>query len=454
MIFGRKNNDEDEPDDDDEEEQEQVLFQGSLNGLDADLKKNAKLARAGLIPTKEIISDALSRRAHTVILEPKGARTAIRLVVDGIGYSGGAIPAKRGQAVTRMIKLLAGLDIQDRSNPQSGGIKVEFDEKPYELYIDSTPTKPGIERIGIRVQNMKKLLTLPADVDLSKDMKLKIRELATQRSGIILICGPPESGTTTTSLVALHSIDSYLYTLFALGGIREHLLTNVGLFEADPEHDLATTIERIIRKEGELLYLDPLVDEETARVVYEYNDKIAFICEMPVATPAEAIQQMVEWLGDEATASCLRAVMTQKLIRKLCVPCREAYRPNPKLLKKLGLPPETKVLYREPSPPDEDDPEALSIEEMCADCDGMPYHGRVGVYELIEITEGIKEVIMAGADPSEIRRQAAEENMTTLQKDGLRHVAAGTTSLEELQRAFSSDKPRRKAGKRRRRRPQ
>jgi type II secretory ATPase GspE/PulE/Tfp pilus assembly ATPase PilB-like protein len=450
LIFGRKNNDEDEPDED-EEEQEQVLFQGSLNGLDADLKKNAKLARAGLIPTKEIISDALSRRAYTIIMEPKGAKTAIRLVVDGIGYSGGVIPAKRGQAITQMMKLLAGLDIQDRSNPQSGGVKVEFEEKPYELYIDSAPVKPGTERIRIRVQDMKNLLTKPADVDLSEDMKLKIRAMGTQHSGIILICGPPESGTTTTSLVALHAIDSYLYTVFALGEIGEHLLTNVSLFEPDPEHDLGTTIERIIRKEGELLYIDPLVDEDTARVMYEYNDKIGFICEMPVATPAQAIQQMIEWLGGEATASCLRAVITQKLIRKLCVPCREAYRPNPKLLKKLGLPPEIKVLYREPSPPDEDDPEALSIEEMCEDCDGMPYHGRVGVYELIEITEGMKEVIMAGAEPSEIRRQAADENMTTLQKDGLRHVASGVTSLEELQRAFSSGKSRKKSGKRRRR---
>ena len=159
MIF-RRNNDDDELEDDEEEEQEQVLFKGSLNGENADLKKNAKLARAGLIPTKEIISDALSRRAHTVILEPKGPKTAIRMVVDGIGYSGGAIPSKRGQAVTQMMKLLAGLDIQDRSNPQSGGIKVEFDEKPYELYVDSAPVKPGIERIRIRAQNMKQLLTV------------------------------------------------------------------------------------------------------------------------------------------------------------------------------------------------------------------------------------------------------------------------------------------------------
>ena len=141
--------------------------------------------------------------------------------------------------------------------------------------------------------------------------------------------------------------------------------------------------------------------------------------------------------------------MTQKLIRKLCDPCKEAYRPHPKLLKKLGLPPETKVLYREPSEPDEDDPDALPIEEMCADCDGLPYHGRLGIYELIEVTEGMKTVIMEGGDPDAIKRQALEDDMPTMQKDGLRHVAAGTTSLEELQRAFSSGKSRKK----RRRRP-
>lgn len=450
MIFGRKNRDEEEPEEDEEEEQEQVLFQGALNGIQADLKKNAKLARAGLIPTKDIISDALGRRAHTIILEPKGAKTAIRLTVDGIGYSGGAIPSKRGQAVTQMLKLLAGLDITERSEPQSGGIKVEFDDTKWELYIDSVPVQPGVERVRIRAQNMKKLLTKPGDVNLAEDMKARIREMGTKRSGIILACGPAGSGTTTTSLVALHSIDAYLYTVFAMGSIGKHLLTNVALFEPDPEHDLGKSIERIIRKEGELLYLDPLVDEETARVMYEFNDKIGFVCEIPVATPAQAIQQMIEWLGPEATASCLRGVVTQKLIRKLCDPCKEAYRPNPKLLKKLGLPPETKVLYREPSEPDEDDPDALSIEENCGDCDGLPYHGRIGVYELIEITEGMKQVILEGADPAAVRQQAADDEMTTLQKDGLRHVASGVTSLEELQRAFSSGKPRKKAGRRRR----
>ncbi|MDB4614502.1 ATPase, T2SS/T4P/T4SS family [bacterium] len=452
VIFGRKKNVEEEPDEE-EQEEEFLLFQGALNGEEADLKKNAKLARAGLVHAKEILSDALSRRAHAVILEPKGAKTAIRLMVDGMPYSGGAIPAKRGSAVTQIIKLLAGMDIGDRRNPQKGGIKAEYRETPYELYVESLPVAAGVERLTIRSQNMKKLLLKPADVGMPEEMKQRIRAMGTQKSGMILVCGPPDSGTTTTATVAVHAFDSYLYTLFALGDFDQSKLTNITLFDPVPEHTLSETIVRIMRKEGELLYVDPLTDGDTARILYEHHDRITFVFEVPgAATPAAAMQKMIEWLGPEAAAACIKAVMTQKLIRKLCEPCREAYRPNPKLLKKLGLPPETKVLYREPAPPDEEDPDALSIEEMCGDCDGMPYHDRVAMFELVEVTEGMQQVILQGADETDVKRQAAEDGMTTLQKDGLRLVADGTTSLEEMQRVFSSGK-KRPGKKKKKRRP-
>lgn len=450
MVFGRKRNNEDIEDEIDEEEEdlELVLFQGSLNGVEANLKANAKLARAGLIPAKELVSDAVARGAQELLVEPKGARAAIRYMIDGVAYPGGALPGKRAMAITQVLKLLGGLNIQQRDQEQSGGIQCEFEGKPYILMIDVTPGR-GAERLRIRIENMSRQIMKPDHAGFSQELREAIREMATQQSGIILVVGPPNSGATTTSYVVLHTVDSYLYTVFSLADTGHRELINVTQFEPDESHDLEMTLDRVLRKEANVIFLDPLDDPERAQLLFEYQKKVAFIAEFPAPDPATALQTLISWVGADAVAEGLRGIVTQKLIRTLCEDCKEAFRPNPKLLQRLGLPPETKVLYREPVP-DEEDPDAPTVEELCEPCGGLPYHGRAGIYELLQVTEGMKEVILEGADPAAVKEQMREDNGLTLQKDGLRLVLEGKTSLEELQRTLSP--PRRKRGGQRRRR--
>ena len=208
---------------------------------------------------------------------------------------------------------------------------------------------------------------------------------------------------------------------------------------------------RMLRTEANVVFLDPLADPETAGTIFEYRDRITVICEIRAADPAAAIRQLIEWADDaEIVAETLRGVVTQKLVRRLCDDCKQAYPPNPRMLKKIGLPLSTKVLYREPAV-DENDPEAPGIEELCEECDGMPYYGRAGMYELLEVTDGMRDVIRDGANPAAIRKQMEDEEMCSLQKDGLRLVAEGLTSLEELQRAFAERKRKKRPTKRRRR---
>ncbi len=446
MVFGRRRKDEEEQDDDDQEV-ELVLFKGALNGVEANLKANAKLVRAGLIPAKEVLSDAIARRAHEVVIEPRGGRALVRYMIDGIAYPGGALPAKRALAIVQVLKLLAGLDINERSQPQSGGIRAEFEEQSYFLLLDSIPLKPGIERLRVRIENEKKIILKPQDAGFSDELRKAIREMTTHQRGILLVCGPPGSGTTTTAYATLHTVDSYLYTVFSLAKPTYRELINVAEFQGEEEHDLKTTVDRILRKEANVIFLDPVEDPETAQLIFDYQEKVAFIAEFPGATPTEALQKLISWVGADKVATGLSGIITQKLIRKLCDDCKEAYRPNPRLLQKLNLPPETKVLYREPRP-DEEDPEAPTVEELCEPCGGSPYHGRTGMFELLRVTDGMKEVILEGADPAAVKEQMKADDALTIQKDGLRHVLAGRTSLEELQRTLSP--PRRKRPGRRR----
>lgn len=429
---------------DDEEDQELVLFQGALNGVEANLRANARLAQAGLLPAKELVSDGLARHAEMILIEPKGDRAMVKLIIDGVAYPGGRLPGRRALAIIQMLKLLSGLDIQERRQPQMGGVKAEFSENAYRLMVDTTPAPGGLERLRIRVVDLSHPLTKPGDIGMPDELKEKIRKATGANDGVLLVCGPPGSGVSTLTHVVLHTVDCYLYSVFSIADTEGRETTNVSLFEPNPDDDLTTTIMRMRRKEADVIYVDPIT-AETAPVIFEHQDDVAFLAEIRANAPELAVQQVADWFGDpQPVIAGLKGVITQKLVRKLCEKCREAYRPNRKLMARVGLPPETKVLYREPPPPDPEDDEEP---EICEHCDGIGYRGRVAAFEMLELSDGMKELVAENAGPAAYRKQMREEGMLTLQFDALRLVAEGKTSLEELQRAFA---PKRKKRPRRR----
>lgn len=448
--MARDVDDDDDDDDDEYEDVEQVLFQGPMMGRETNLKQNPRLVKAALVPVKKMISDGLARRAERILLEPVQGRVAIRFVVDGIPYPAGALPGQRGMAMIQMVKVLAGLNPQERNEPQSGGISAEFDGVKYNLYTDTTPLKPGVEKLKILVKNPKISYVNAKSAGMPEDLSEKLRSFTEDSKGIILACGPPESGVTSLSLCALHSVDPYLYSVFNMGYKGPDELINVADYEEEEGHDLEMSFDRVLRREADVIYMPPLADPAIVQTMFEFADRVCFVAEINVATPAEALQKLVEWVGIDMVSTHIKGIITQKLIRKLCDDCKQAFRPNPQLLKRLGLPPETKVLYRAPSPPDEDDEDAPTIEELCEDCDGVPFHGRAPVYELLEMTDGMREVVANNLTPEGIKAQMAADDMRTLQKDALRMVVDGTTALEEVQRAFAPPGGRRRPKGRRR----
>lgn len=439
---------EDEDQDFEEEDLEQVLFQGPMFDREANLKENPRLVRAALVPVKRMMSDALARRAHMIQLEPTKGRIAIRFVIDGIPYPAGAVPGQRGMAMVQMMKLLAGLNTQERSENQSGGIYAEYEETKYELFLDTEVLKPGVERLKIRVENPKISYLHPPEAGMPEDLADKLREFTLESQGIIVACGPRESGVTSLSIVALHCVDPYLYSVFNLADVGGRELVNVTDYEPEEGHDLEMSFLRMKRREADIVYMPPMTDPEVVQTMFDTAEELCFIAEMPGLTTTEAVQQLVEWVGLDKVARHLKAVVSQKLIRTLCDDCKQAFRPNPQLLRRLDLPPETTVLYRAPSPPPPDDPEAPTIEELCEDCNGVPYHGRAPVYELLEVTPEMQQVISNNFSPEAIREQMKAEGQRTLQRDALRLVQSGKTSLEEVQRAFAPPG----AGRKRRRR--
>lgn len=434
MVFGFGRKDDDE--DDEEEEIELVLFQGSLNGKEPNMKENQKLVQAGLNPAKELVTDGLSRRAETIRVEPKGERSQIAFIVDGIPYAGGKLAKPQGLAVTQMLKLLSGLDIKVRNQPQSGGMKAQWNDLPWEISIQTKPQQDGSELLTIKTRNLKEKLITPDDLGMSESLKTRIREWTSHHQGLSLAVGGPNSGLTSTAFGMLRGVDCYMFQIHTLRDMGNREVVNVSTFTPNPDDSLEATLMRVVRIESDVVFVDPIAEAETAKTLFKIQDKITLLSEMTAKDCASAIVQLVQWIGDASVvANGLKGLIQSKLIRKICPECKQAYRPNPKLLAKVGLPSDTKTLYRKPVATENDEGE-VEEPDPCEKCGDTGYFGRTGIFEYIELTDPIKQCIIEGGDANAIRTLARKEGMTTFSKDALRHVAKGITSLEELQRVF------------------
>ncbi len=433
MIFRRKSR---EVQEEAEEQIEYVLFKGTLNGVPPDLASNGRLAQAALVPAKEIITEAIMRRAEMVRIDPKGSAAIVRLYVDGIPYPAARMPRQQGMAITQMMKLLAGLDIRVRNRPQSGGLNAEHEDVPYRLKVQVAPAEEA-ERLLLRIENMKTRPERPEDLGFSQAMKDHLRELTSSHPGAFFCVGPSNSGVTTTTFGVLRALDPYTRTILTIGDPQGERLIAINPYAKQSEDEpLETTLNRVLRIEPNVLFVDRVTDEETARTLFKYTDVVSFVAELAARDVASALRLLIQWTGDpNIVAEGVRGLISPKLIRRLCTKCRQVFKPNPKMLGKLGLPPETQMLYRPPQPPVAGTPEADAY-QPCNKCGGMGYLGRIGIFEMLEMTSGMKEVVLAGADPKQVRHQMRSEEMQTFQREALRLVAEGVTSLEEVKRAF------------------
>lgn len=416
----------------DDDEIEPIRFLGSLSGKQANLAANQRLADVGLVPAKELVTDALSRRAELIRLEPKGPAYVINFAVDGIAYPGPRMQKIEAVAVTQILKLLAGLDIKDRKGPQSGGVKGEFDGKQYHVMVHAVGVPDG-ERLTLKVLDPNAKLETPSEIGMSDDLRKKLRELCGQKPGALMVCGAPSTGTSTTLFGAVRGLDSYILSIFTFCDISGRKLVNITPFEAIAGDDLAKTITRCQRVEGDVLVLDPVKDQETAKVFFTGAEELLLVAEAPGKDAVSGVAQMVQWVGAEAVATSLKGMLSQRLIRVLCKDCKQAYKPNPDFLKKAGLPSTITNLYRKPAGGD-DNPNV----DVCDNCGGVGFKGRTGMFEFLEMSEAMKETIKGGGDVNAIRATMRAEKMLTLQQDALRLVAEGKTSLDEVQRIFKS----------------
>ncbi len=256
-------------------------------------------------------------------------------MIDGVAHAGSRLSKPQGHAITQMMKLLSGLDVQQRQRSQTGGLRAELAGTKFVLQVHTTPLQAGGERLAVKIRNLALAPKSPEDVGFSPELKTRVRELTSERKGIFLVCGGPGSGVSTTTFGVLRCLDAYQYTVFTVGDTQGWELPNLTNGDRTETESDDALFERLIRSEADIIYVDPPRNAEIARALLKLQSRAAFIAEFPAPDAINGILQFAKLAGDNRVAAeGLSASMSQRLIRTLCKTCRLAYRPNPKMPRK------------------------------------------------------------------------------------------------------------------------
>ena len=377
-----------------------------------------------------LLRQAITERASDIHIEPFERDLKVRFRVDGVLREMPA-PSKRYQAaITSRIKILAELDIAERRLPQDGRIKVRVEGREIDLRISTVPTLYG-ESVVLRLLDRQTgVIGLP-QLGFPLATQGRFEQLLKTPHGIILSTGPTGSGKTTTLYAALQQVNSPERKVITIEDPVEYQLAGVNQIQVRPKIGLsfAEGLRHILRQDPDVIMVGEIRDHETADIAIHaaLTGHLVFST-LHTNDSSSAIARLID-MGAEPflVASSLEGVLAQRLVRRLCPHCKEAYEPTEHTLSELGPLREWLKgveLYR-----------AVGCEE----CRGTGYLGRIGLYELLLVDETITELIMDRSSSSEIKEAAQRRGLVTLREEGWQKVLEGITSVEEITRVTHED---------------
>ncbi len=400
--------------------------------------QQSKGYKAGL----DMVWDALQKRATDIHLEPTANDTAVRFRIDGIMTNIKPLSRANGEAIINIFKVLCNLDITEKRKSQDGSFSAQVEARIVEFRVATAGSVAG-EKLVMRVLDASTQLADLTQVGATESMQAQIRDVISRPHGLLLVCGPTGSGKSTTLYACLHEIDRFQKNVITVENPVEFRLDNVTQIEVNPKagKTFANELRSILRQDPDVILVGEIRDKETAEIACQAAQTGHLVFSTVHANDAvTAITRMVD-LGVQASTlgSALSAVLGQRLVRLLCKKCRKRYKPTPDTLKKLGIDPDAvRYLYRAFDPVEDakkdDDGKELPDQETCEACGGQGYFKRIGIFELLVISDRIRELIRDNPNVGEIRRVAQEAGFSTLFQDGSRLVVEGETSIQELLR--------------------
>ncbi len=372
---------------------------------------------------------AIQKGASDIHVEPYEKELRVRYRIDGILYNIMAPPMKFRDAITSRIKIMAKLDIAEKRLPQDGRIKIRFQDhgqaRDIDFRVSCLPTLFG-EKIVMRLLDKNKLMLDMTKLGFETESLAKF-EVAIQKPwGMVLVTGPTGSGKTNTlysSISRINTTETNIMTAedpveFNLVGINQvQVRESIGL-------NFAAALRSFLRQDPNTILVGEIRDFETAEIAV----KAALTGHLVLSTlhtndaPSTVNRLMNMGIEPFLVASSLNLVCAQRLVRRVCKECAVDHPMPPEALVSAGFSPEDGATV------------VTKKGRGCEKCNNTGYKGRVGLYEVMEITEDLRELILVGASSLELRRKAVEEGMITLRGSGLLKVKQGMTTLEEVVR--------------------
>lgn len=398
------------------------------------------------LTVKQVLADGLDRRAEKVLLDYTRDSVAVRIDVDGVWHPLEGMDRATGDQMLAVMKKLAGVNIAERQQRQQGKFSATYQGARTPLTLTSQGVPTG-ERVVLELEVKKDNLDTLTDLGMRDKTQQQLRELMAARQGLVLFSAAPGNGLTTLWQASLHSADRLLRDFISIedkhkpGPVIENVVVEAYDSAAGQTPDLV--LPKLLLKQPEVLVFPDLVNAATVNLVCREvttEERIAFSM-VPAKDAAEALARVAALKPDVALlAQAVTGVVNCRLVRRLCTTCRQAFEPPPELLQRLRLPPgRVKQLYRQYQPPPPGSEEAKNAPEVCPDCGGLGYRGRVGIYELLIVDQRLRQVLASQPGNVEALRQAARAGgHRGLQEEGILVVAKGLTSLNELQRVLKA----------------
>ena len=377
-----------------------------------------------------IIFQAAEDGASDIHFEPQEDALAVRLRIDGVLHEVQRIPKRMMPGVTTRLKVLAKLDIAERRKPQDGRISLNAAAagRMLDIRVATLPTVEG-EAVVMRLLDKSQKAPTLTELGLSDDMRMKMEELIRRPTGAILVTGPTGSGKSTTLYAALTEINRPEINIITVEDPVEFRLSGVNQVQINTRAGLtfAAALRSILRSDPDVVMVGEIRDGETAKISIEAALTGHLVLSTLHTNDAPGALTRLNEMGVEPflTGSAVSAVLAQRLARKLCTHCCEMFTPTTDEMIKARVSPEVAAAA---------DGVLFYRKRGCPRCGQTGYKGRIGVYQLLVMSELLETLAAQKASREELERAAIEEGMRTLWDDGLSKVAAGLTSLEELAR--------------------
>jgi len=379
-----------------------------------------------------LFTEALKERASDIHIEPFERELVVRFRIDGVLYDK-FHPPKRAQAsIVSRVKVMANLDIAEKRLPQDGRIRIKVAGRDVDIRTSTVPVAHG-ERVVMRLQDRSAGLLGLNEVGITGTQFGEWNALIERPHGILLVTGPTGSGKTTTLYASITVINAPDINILTVEDPIEFQIKGIGQMAVNPKINLtfASGLRAYLRQDPDVILVGEIRDVETADIAIQASlTGHLVLSTLHTNDAAGAVTRLVD-MGVEPflVGSSLIGVMAQRLVRRVCPHCREQYTPTQQQLAEIGL-----------------GPSALNDGQVfrphrggCEECLGTGYRGRTGIYELLQVDESMRQLIVTTPTAGAVKRKALERGMRTLRDDGARKVLQGITTMEEVLRVTQEE---------------